>query len=472
MENRTDSLSVKTLRLLVGLAILSFLPTLFLPYVGEEGFYTISSMEMVYNNQWLIPSHYGLTYPRPPLVNWLMIPLTEIMGWDRILLASRLITAMFTIGTGLLLMGFVKRVYGNPRLAVLVGIIFFSGDILFKRGWLAYADAHFSFFIFLAISSMLLAVHEKRTWFFIGALLGLVGAFMSKALTGYVYYGVAVMVVLVLDKDGRKILFSPLSILLHLVALAYPFFWWSLVGGSGTDGGMLVAITSKLSGEGTTFALLPYLGKRLAFLGESFARLLPGSMLLLWVFWKKRELPSFKNIPLMYIVAWFTLVNYLPYLLSPKTGIRYIMPLYPWFALLIAYLLEQRMDIKLGRWIVYLFGGLIALKFMLGIFIYPWYETKFRGGDFKQTAEHVLQLTNGHPLYVNDVTSMGFCLTATIDTLQRPAAPLLMPEEGWSDGFILSSAPSDAKGRLVHTYEFARNDVYLLCRGTACPEDK
>ncbi len=129
--------SLPTCWILLGMAALSFIPTLFLPYIGEEGVYTITSMEMARSREWLVPTLYGVSYPRPPLVNWLMIPLTKWLGWQNILLASRIIAAVATVGTGLLLIVFVRRIYGNMHLAVLSGLFFFSGDILFHRGWLA-----------------------------------------------------------------------------------------------------------------------------------------------------------------------------------------------------------------------------------------------------------------------------------------------------------------------------------------------
>ena len=110
MLNQKTFPSLPTCWILLGMAALSFIPTLFLPYVGEEGVYTITSMEMAHSREWLAPTLYGWPLARPPLVNWLLIPLTELLGWQNILLASRIIVAVATVGTGLLLIVFVQRI--------------------------------------------------------------------------------------------------------------------------------------------------------------------------------------------------------------------------------------------------------------------------------------------------------------------------------------------------------------------------
>lgn len=463
--------SLPTCWILLGMAALSFIPTLFLPYIGEEGVYTITSMEMARSREWLVPTLYGVSYTRPPLVNWLMIPLTKWLGWQNILLASRIIAAVATVGTGLLLIVFVRRIYGNMHLAVLSGLFFFSGDILFNRGWLAYVDPHFSFFIFLAISSMLLAVHENRPWFLTGVLVGLTGAFMSKALTGHVFYAISLLVVFSIEKENRRILLNPVSILLHVLAFAYPLFWWSLVETSGTKHHMLWVLIAKLSGEGSQFSLWSYIGERFAYLGETFRCLLPGSALVTYLIYHTRGFPSLKEIPLARVIMWFVLLNYLPYLFSPSTNIRYILPLYPWCALLVTMFLVRSTEFRLDRWIYSLFGVLITLKFVAGIWFFSWYEMNFRSGDFEKSAQHVIAQTKEHPLYVVDGTYLGLSLTAHINLLRFPEGPLTKPDNDWADGFVLSGNYNSIEGQKVHTYIFARGELYLHCRGSACPKE-
>ena len=99
MESATYK-STRTLWWLFAAAALSLLTTLPLPYVGEEAVYTITSLEMWVNREFFLTTLYGTSYPRPPFLNWLVVPLTNLLGWEYVLQASRLVTAAATIATG------------------------------------------------------------------------------------------------------------------------------------------------------------------------------------------------------------------------------------------------------------------------------------------------------------------------------------------------------------------------------------
>ncbi len=87
-------------------AMFSLFTTLTLPYVGEEAVYTITSLELAQKKEWLNPTIYHADYGRPPLMNWLIIPLAKYLGWDKVLIASRLVTAVATLATTWVLMLF------------------------------------------------------------------------------------------------------------------------------------------------------------------------------------------------------------------------------------------------------------------------------------------------------------------------------------------------------------------------------
>src|SRR5258705_13382463 len=149
-------------------AALSFATTLTLPYIGEEAVYTITSLEMRLNHDFFVTTLYGNSYGRPPLPNWLILPLAEVFGWDRMLLASRLVTATATVITGLTLAWLTLNLTRNRALAAFAAVVFLSGDVLFYRGWLAYADSLMMLCVFGAIACLWVAVLRKE-----GALLWL-----------------------------------------------------------------------------------------------------------------------------------------------------------------------------------------------------------------------------------------------------------------------------------------------------------
>jgi hypothetical protein len=48
--------------------------------------------------QYILNTLYGTNHGQPPLLNWLVIPVAELIGWPHVLVASRFVTACATIG--------------------------------------------------------------------------------------------------------------------------------------------------------------------------------------------------------------------------------------------------------------------------------------------------------------------------------------------------------------------------------------
>src|SRR5260370_33699302 len=84
-------------RWLVVAAALSFIPGLFLPYIGEEAVYTISTLEIWHAHDLSNPLIYGAVYGRPPFLNLIMLPLAEPLGASHVLIARRIVTAVSSL---------------------------------------------------------------------------------------------------------------------------------------------------------------------------------------------------------------------------------------------------------------------------------------------------------------------------------------------------------------------------------------
>ena len=176
-------------------ACASFLATLVRPYVGEEAVYTLSSLEMRASGDYFLTTLYGHAYSRPPLLNWLVIALpAERLGWERVLVASRIVTAAATVATGLTLAWLASRLARNHTFAAFAAVVFLSGDALFYRGWLAYADSLFTLCVFGAIACIWVCAHERRPALAWLAAAAITCGFLAKVQTAYVFYGVALAV--------------------------------------------------------------------------------------------------------------------------------------------------------------------------------------------------------------------------------------------------------------------------------------
>jgi 4-amino-4-deoxy-L-arabinose transferase-like glycosyltransferase len=455
--------SAKTWWWLYAAAAASLYTTLGLPYIGEEAVYTITSLEMRLNHDFFVTTLYGTNYGRPPLYNWLIIPLAEVLGWDRMLLASRLIAATATIITGCVLAWLTLNLTRNRALALFSAVVFLSGDVLFYRGWLAYADPLLTLFVFSAIACLWVAVIRQQNSLLWLALVLVTFGFLAKVQTAYLFYGVA-LAVLAAPRDARRFLLSANSIAAHMAAVAALFAWNAYITHGSQSSSTAVDILLKI----TSVDLADYLHQLWSFPLETVLRLAPASLIALYYYWRVRQGSQAEQIagfPWRTLFA-ILLLNYLPYWLGPKTHIRYIMPLYPLAALAIAAAIwefGERPRIVAKRWFI----AAVVLRVVIGLWIFPWYQQNYRG-DYAGTALQIAAATRGYPLYATDVAATGLSVTAHLDTLRYPEPYLRWPPAQWSDGFVLSYAPDAELGEVSASYPLGGNTLYLLCRGAAC----
>ncbi len=441
-------------------------------FTGEEGVYTIMSYEMWFHNNWMMATHYGEPYWRPPFFNWLIIGLSHLIGWEHSLAAARLISGLSSVLSGLALYFFVNRVYRDKNRAWITAITYLaSWQVLGNYGWLAYSDAIFGLFCLLAMLCGFLAIHEEKIRWMIGACIAAYIAMLIKAITGFVFYGVTVLVVMVIYRRWR-FAFSYKNIILHLIALIAIGAWHYIVpGGSSTGSGMLNDITQKFSGQSgidyllhlTTFPLITGLN------------LLPVSGFVAWLYFKNREAMVGQLDPILKVVFFATLINFLPYWLSPQGHNRYVLPLYGFFALALVGVMYRVYDsskvkaTSIKKWQSHFLMFVIVLliiKVLAAIWLFPLYTNKARP-NVELIAKEVLELSERkkQPLYASDGAWLGIAVASTIDVKIFPKPPLVMPPPEMKDGFILHHANDPKVGQLYKSY---KDKTFLLCRGVAC----
>ena len=444
-------------------AALSLYTTLTLPYIGEEAVYTITSLEMRLNGDYFVTTLLGGSYGRPPLLNWLIVPLAELFGWNHVLLASRLVTATATVLTGLVVAWLAFNLTRNRVFAAFAAVVFLSGDALFYRGWLAYADSLMTLCVFSAIACLWVAVLRRQGDLLWPAVMLVTAGFLAKVQTAYLFYAVAV-VVLAVERDGRRFLLSVHSIAAHAAAVAGLFAWNAYFTHGTQSASTAIDIILKIK----SVDIADYLNQLWSFPLETFARFLPVSGVAAYYWWRKRTPAAEERFPAF---PWLTLaailvLNYLPYWYGPKTHIRYIMPLYPLAALGLAAAIwqfgERPRQVAL-RWL----AGAIVLRYAIGLWIFPWYEDTYRG-HYAEIAQKIVAATQGFPLHATDVSATGLSVTAEIDALRFPQPYLRFPPPQWDDGFALSYTANEELGRVSASYRLGGNTLYLLCRGSAC----
>jgi 4-amino-4-deoxy-L-arabinose transferase-like glycosyltransferase len=471
-------LIAKDFWLIYGVGALFMLLSLNFYYVGEESTYPNMFQQLWDQGLWL---HSADQIARPPLFHWLVSPLAHLFGWPYVKEIMRILTILATTGTGLMLGWLAFKLSRDHLFAALAATTYLTFfDVFLYHGWLAYVDPIFGFFIFSAIALLWVATHEKNWQLFTLSLLAITCAFLSKSLTAYVFYGSAVFV-LIWQRDKRQFLLKPAQIVGLLIALSAPLVWYAVTSsGQSQSTGMTAEILQKLTGANSgAFQLGDYLLKRLSYLLTTLLELFPVAWLAIYVLFSQFVLP--KELPnFIRTAGWISLLCYLPYLLSPESSIRYLIPIYPLFALFVAGIIWQAG----GKWItrtrIWMIG-MLAFQLVLFLVIFPLYQKHYRGENYMIAAHEITRITQGQPLYSNDTSSPGAIVTANLNALRYPL-PAITPSPGivfaktpeetdlgnWNNGFVITRTVKFANTQIVKRFQLAADEVYLLCRGTAC----
>ncbi len=445
-------------------AALTFLPALRLHFVGEEAILPLTSLEMWSDGAWITHTLYGVDVKHNPLFNWILIPLASAAGWEYALALSRLIMMVSVVLGGLVVASLARALFHDTAFAAFAALVYVTlGDLFIYRGWLAYVDPLFGLFVFLSIASLWLAAERRSIAWLIVAVVAVTAAFMTKALTAYVFYGIAGFVLL-FRREPRRFLLSWPSLIVHLAMVAAPIVWFAgVLGSSGQGSRMLHEVLLKLAPEG----IGAYLGKLIGYPLETFARLLPASGLAAYFLWRRQVTspePEQRNFRTALAIA---ALNFLPYWLSPQSAVRYLIPIFPLFGLLLARVLWRAGDAAMRttmRWL----GAVIVLKLVFVLVAFPYYQATYRGANYLEAARDVRARAGTLPIYSDDWTSAGLSVVTHVDVMRLPLPPVKYPGTGWTDGFLLTRLDAAGKGTVVKSYKLGGDELFLVCRGSAC----
>ena len=321
-------------RILLILAALSFIPTLFFYMVGEEGIYTISTLEMLHSRDWFTQTLYGINLQRPPLMNWLALPLANLLGWSQVLIAIRLLSVAATLGMAAWLYWLCRKLFSDKTFALFTTLACLSlADLQLYRGWLAYTDPLFAFLTFGAMATLWVATAERhRGWLFMSVVL-VSCALLTKAFTAYIFYA-TVIFVLLWQRDARKFLLTPVSLLVLSSTLIIPYAWFSSLPHQGGQSSsmMLHEIIIKLIPENGW----AYLQRLFTYPMETAFWLAPVTLLAAYLVLRNRVWQAETSAVNFQGALLITGLTILPYWLAPQGGIRYLLPVYPMVALVSA----------------------------------------------------------------------------------------------------------------------------------------
>ena len=445
-------------------ALASSLPTLWFYLVGEEGILINSSLEMWQRGDWLRLWLYGVDAKHGVFANWLIIVLSSVVGWAHAPGAVRAIMILSTALSGLMLALLVQRLYSNTAVAALAAAIFVSFiDILLYRGWLGYRDPLLAMLIFGAIAALWMAVETRRAAWLLGTMVLATLAFLTKGIIAYAFVGAAALVFL-WRRDAREVLLRPVPLLLAAATLSMPFVWsyWT-AGDQAHNTRMAAEIGDKLMPLGA----MAYLEKLIAYPLETVLRLAPVSLLVLWWAWRRRALNGVMAEQPVRTALAIVAIAFAAFWFAPQTHFRYLLPVLPFIALVLAVIVCQLGDARVRvtlRWL----WALVALKFLLAAVLFPLYQHQVRGENYAIAARQVLQRTAGFPLYTQDVSAAGLAVTAYLNIQRLPQRVLTFAPAQWDNAYAISNLPDEKLGKVAAQYPLGGDTLYLLCRGAAC----
>ncbi|MGH8616142.1 MAG: ArnT family glycosyltransferase [Burkholderiales bacterium] len=461
--NAAVTVSERSLRVLLALAAASFIPALFYYAVGEEAVTTISALEMAQNGQWFDRRLYGLPLQHETFSNWLVAAVASVIGWPQVLIAARAVTIAATLGSAALAGWLAGALTRDRATALFVALTYLTlADVLFYRGWLAYVDPVFAFFIFAGIACLWVACERQRAGWLALAVLAMTAAYLTKAITAYVFYGVA-FIALAVDARRRRFLLSAPSLVLHLAMAAAPVLWLLAVRGDLSRlTGMLNYTASRFDAGAsdvswTNYAIFPL---KLA------GRLLPATALAAWCLWRYRGTLGVRRATVVLALA-IALINCLPYWASPQSNVRYLLPVFPLFALALGLVVWQAgpRAVKLA---VRCMAVMVGLKLLFAVALFPWYQHHYRGKNYADIAAAIQARVGDRTLYTLNDTAAGLSVIGYLDTRRWPAPAIVWAPEGWDNAYAIAEEGDAAQGRVVERFKLGGDEVLLLCRGSAC----
>ena len=168
------------------------------------------------------------------------------------------------------------------------------------------------------------------------------------------------------------------------------------------------------------------------------------------------------------VVAWlFLIINAIPYWLVSGFNSRYLMPLYPMFALVMSNGIagSAKTMVQVTHWLLWL---TVCATVVLAAANYA-YLDRTRKGDQYTMALSIIEKVGDAPLYARDTSAAGLGLAAEVNTLRAGKPPLRQPPIGWQGFALVEAAETSAGDKIVERLNIGKQVRYLVCRGNDCP---
>lgn len=469
----TISMQQRWLLIYILIAAASLFLTLWVPISGEEGNYTMTAMEMKQSGHWFTNTILGIPYARPPLMKFLVMVIANVIGFKHVLIASRLLCVLATLGTAAMTYTLTQQLSSNKNYALWATAIYLSGDLLLRRGWLAYADPLFAFFIMGAFSAAWLAVNKRNYALLFLACCCVCLGFITKEPRVYTFYA-SLIFVLLLRHHNRGFLWSWPSLVMHTLTIAFPalYSYWF-------NPGYLTDILAQL-GATDTNTWRGYLTDVLFYSpGMLIVHLMPISVIALWALIRQRHhLLNLEYSTIANVAFWVCLINWLPCWLSwgHWPAARYYMPTYPLFALAMGYVMLH-VSKPLQRLGLIALSIFVTLKITTAPWLYTYLQNHFHNTNHMPAmAKAMLNISQQQhrPVYIQNKTAVAVQqqIAHTIDVMRWPQPVITDEALAHEKTYNVITIVPRSEDHIIKIWPYHHFNWYLSCHGPDCRSRK
>lgn len=325
----------------------------------DEGIYAVISKNMVLRGDLLNMTVTGASpwLEKPPLYLWLSSLFMRVLGFGS--LAPRLPSALFGVGTVVLTFLIGKHLF-NRRTGFIASAILSSTVGFLYYGRLGMMDVTLTFFITGALLFFLLGRKQPKYFLLMGMFFGL--AFMTKNLIAslgmlvvlvYSFYGVVVRK----EKYFNKSFLAGMLLSL-LIPLPWHVYMYLRYGQTFLDVYFIYHVFNRIGStlEGEKAPLFWYITVIRTQFRIWFIVLIPASV---WSLYRLLKDSSHQFVLLTVIIIFFG------FTLSSSKLMWFIIPIYPYLAILTATFVDRLLDLFNPK-----IAGILLLLFVMGAFLY------------------------------------------------------------------------------------------------------
>ena len=311
------------------------------PLKHEEPRRALIALEMLFRDNWIVPTEMGeYYYKKPPVYNWVVIGGFKLFG-NHSEYAARFLSILSFLGMGVLVFLMGQR-YVNTYFGIYAGLLTWAmADVLFYFS--ATAGEIDLFFSFITLGSFftIFYFYQKQQFYllFIATYaLGAIGT-LTKGLPSPVFLAVSLGTFFLYQRKIRH-LFS----LAHLAGISVflltvgGYFWWydqyhPFTNYFTSEDSLWSQSSERTMLENTVFTLVPHL---LLFPLETLKNVTPASLLLLFAV-RRDFFTKLRQHPFILFCLILFVSNIAIYWLSPGTRSRYVYMLYPLLVIVLTF---------------------------------------------------------------------------------------------------------------------------------------